>query len=177
MRAGIIGFGRIGRAIAARLQPFVAEVVFADPFIDEETAGAMPVELESLFATCDAIFVQCPAIPETRHLLNRRAFEQMARCPLIVNCARGEIVDTDAVVWALENGLIAGAGLDLLEDEEAVIGCDHPLKQFDNVILTPHSAWFSDAAIPELQRRAAEEMARMLSGDKPSSLVNPEVLP
>ncbi|MBM4050076.1 MAG: C-terminal binding protein, partial [Planctomycetes bacterium] len=110
-----------------------------------------------------------------RHLLNRQTFEQMKKKPVIINCARGEIVETDAVTWALENGKISGAGLDLLEDENAVVKADHPLKKFDNVVLTPHSAWFSDLAIPSLQRRSAEEMARALRGEKPTSLRNPEV--
>jgi len=176
MRVGIIGFGRIGRAIAERIAPFRAETVFYDPVLSGEIAGARRVCLEELWGTCDAIFVQCPATPETRHLLGRGAFEAMQKQPLIINCARGEIVDTDALVWALENGKVSGAGLDLLEDEEAVVKHDHPLKGFDNVVLTPHSAWFSDVAIPNLQRRAAEEMALALSGRRPTSLVNPEVL-
>jgi len=176
MRAGIIGFGRIGRAIARRLAPFGTEIVFHDPQVTGATEGCSPVPLDDLWATCDAIFVQCPASLETRHLLGREAFEKMKKQPLIINCARGEIVDTDALVWALENGRIAGAGLDLLEDEDAVVKHDHPLKHFDNVTLTPHSAWFSDLAIPSLQRRAAEEMARILTGERPRSLVNPEVL-
>ncbi|PIU89659.1 MAG: hypothetical protein COS65_28035 [Armatimonadetes bacterium CG06_land_8_20_14_3_00_66_21] len=174
MRAGILGFGRIGRALAARLKPFVAEVTFFDPFVQVECEGCQPLAFDDLLATCDAVFVQCPATPETRHLLNRDAFAKTTRQPLLINCARGEIVETDAVVWALENGKLAGAGLDLLEDENAVVKHDHPLKHFDNVLLTPHSAWFSDAAIPELQRRAAEEMARILSGERPKSFVNPE---
>jgi D-3-phosphoglycerate dehydrogenase len=176
MRAGIIGFGRIGRAIAERLAPFRLEVVFYDPVLSGEIAGARRVCLEELWGTCDAIFVQCPATPETRHLLGREAFERMKQQPVVINCARGEIVDTDALVWALENGKVSGAGLDLLEDEDAVVKHDHPLKGFDNVALTPHSAWFSDVAIPNLQRRAAEEMARALSGQRPTSLINPEVL-
>ena len=175
MRAGILGFGRIGRALAARLKPFVAEVAFFDPFVQVECDGCQPLAFDELLATCDALFVQCPATPETRHLLNRDAFAKTTRQPLLINCARGEIVETDAVVWALENGKLAGAGLDLLEDEDAVVKHDHPLKHFDNVLLTPHSAWFSNAAIPELQRRAAEEMARILSGERPKSFVNPEV--
>jgi D-3-phosphoglycerate dehydrogenase len=175
MRAGIIGFGRIGRAIAERLAPFGPEIVYYDPMIGGEVGGARRVCLEELWGTCDAIFVQCPATPETRHLLGREAFEKMQKQPVIINCARGEIVDTDALVWALENGKVSGAGLDLLEDEDAVVKHDHPLKHFDNVILTPHSAWFSDVAIPNLQRRAAEEMAGILSGQRPTSLVNPEV--
>ncbi len=172
MRAGIIGFGRIGRAIARRLAPFKPEIVFSDPFVSEETEGARPVELAELLATSDAIFVQCPATGNTRHLLGRNAFAKMAKKPLVINCARGEIVDTEALTEALREGAIAGAGLDLIEDEQAVVNQDHPLKHLDNVNLTPHSAWFSDAAIPVLQRRAAEEMAKILRGEKPTSPQN-----
>jgi D-3-phosphoglycerate dehydrogenase len=94
----------------------------------------------------------------------------------VINCARGEVVDTDALVWALQNGKVSGAGLDVLEDEAAFVKNQHPLKGCPNVTITPHSAWFSDAAIPALQRRAAEEMAKAIRGERPSSLVNPEVM-
>ncbi|OGV82664.1 MAG: hypothetical protein A3K19_32565 [Lentisphaerae bacterium RIFOXYB12_FULL_65_16] len=177
MRAGIIGFGRIGRAVAQRLQAFGIEVTFHDPCLSQDTAGCRALSLDELLATSDAIFVQCPATKTTRRLLDRAAFAKMQKQPLVINCARGEIVETDALVWALENGHVSGAGLDVLEDEAAVVKTPHPLKQRDNVVLTPHSAWFSDAAIPTLQRRAAEEMARALRGEKSSSLVNPQVMP
>ncbi|MBT3375541.1 MAG: C-terminal binding protein [Lentisphaerae bacterium] len=176
MTVGVIGFGRIGRAIASRLKPFGAGVVFHDPMVSETQDGCEAVSLEQIYTDCDAIFVQCPAVPETHHLLNREAFEAMAKRPILVNAARGSIVDTDAVVWALENDLIAGAGLDVLEDEHAVLETDHPLKAFENVTLTPHSAWYSAAAIRKLQQKAAEEVARALRGERPLSLANPEVL-
>ncbi len=175
MRLGIIGFGRIGQAIARRLAPLGAEVVFHDPVRGEPAAGAAPVTLDELYQTCDAIFVQCPSVPQTRHLLDEAAFAKMARRPLVINCARGEIVSTEALLAALEQGQISGAGLDLLEDYQTVVANDHPLKHRDDVILTPHSAWYSEAAIPSLQRRAAEEMARILQGQRPTALVNPEV--
>ncbi len=176
MTVGIIGFGRIGRAIAARVRAFGPEVVFADPAVEGDAEGCRRVELDELFATCDAIFVQCPATDATHHLLDCEAFGKMQKKPFIINTARGTIVDTDAVVWALENDKIAGAGLDVLEDEDAVVAQDHPLRQCDHVILTPHSAWYSSAAIAKLQRKAAEEVARVLRGERPKSLVNPEVL-
>jgi len=176
MRAGIIGFGRIGRAIARRLTPFGIEVVFHDPALANAADGCRPVTFDQLLASSDAIFVQCPATEATRRLLDRKAFAAMHKQPLIINCARGEIIDTDALVEALRNGRVAGAGLDVLDDEDAVVQHPHPLKEFPNVILTPHSAWLSDAAVPTLQRRAAEEMASALTGRPPSSLVNPEAL-
>ena len=176
MTAGIIGFGRIGRAIAHRLKAFGPDVVFFDPYVSDDTDGCRRVELNDLYATCDVIFVQCPSTEATHHLLNRDAFARMKKKPLVINCARGAIVDTDAVVWALETDKISGAGLDLLEDEDAVVKQDHPLRKLDSVILTPHSAWYSAAAIQKLQRKAAEEVARVLRGEKPNSFVNPEVL-
>ncbi len=175
MRVGILGFGRIGRAIAARLQAFAPEVVFFDPVLTTDSAGCKAVDLDTLLATADAIIVQCPSTPATRGLLGTEAFAKMRRQPILINCARGEVVDTDALVAALRAGTVSGAGLDVLQDEAAVVKQPHPLKEFDNVILTPHSAWFSSAAIPNLQRRAAEEMAIALKGQKPSSLLNPEV--
>ena len=175
MRVGIIGFGRIGRAVAARLKAFGSEVVFADPQVTASVDGCAAVDLDTLLATCDGIIVQCPATPATRGLIGREAFAKMRRQPILVNCARGEVVDTDALVDALKAGVVSGAGLDVLVDEAAVVKQPHPLKDFDTVLLTPHSAWFSAAAIPTLQRRAAEEMALALSGRRPTSLLNPEV--
>jgi D-3-phosphoglycerate dehydrogenase len=84
-------------------------------------------------------------------------------------------VDTDALVEALQNGQIAGAGLDVLEDEKVISEREHPLRKLDNVILTPHSAWYSDAAVRKLQRKAAEAMACALRGEKPPSILNPQV--
>lgn len=175
MTVGVIGFGRIGRAIAQRAKGFTGNVVYADPVVKGDVDGCRGVSLDALYGECDAIFVQCPATDETRHLLNRAAFEKMKRCPLIINAARGAIVDTDALVWALETGKVSGAGLDVVEDEKGLMEQEHPLRRMDNVVLTPHSAWYSDAAIRKLQRKAAEEVARGLRGERPLSLVNPEV--
>ena len=176
MTVGIIGFGRIGRAIAQRMKGFGPTTVFFDPYCEEDAEGCRRVELDELLADCDAITVQCPATEETHHLLDKDAFAKMTKKPIVINCARGAIVETDAVVWALENEKISGAGLDLLEDEDAVVQHDHPLKGFENVILTPHSAWYSEAAIRKLQRKGAEEVARVLKGERPLSLMNAEVL-
>lgn len=176
MTAGIIGLGRIGRAIASRVKAFDTKVIFFDPAIKGDVDGFKNVSLDTLYAESDAIFVQCPANEKTHHLLNKAAFEKMAKKPYVINCARGSIIDTDALVVALEQGKISGAGLDVVEDEKAIVAADHPLKKFENVILTPHSAWLSGAAIKKLQRKAAEEVARVLKGGKPNSLLNPEAV-
>lgn len=176
MTAGIVGFGRIGRAIARRLQPFGVSVIFSDPQVSEGSEWCRPAPFETLLEESDAVFVQCPGTEATRHLFNKDVFAKMKKSPIFVNAARGSIVDTDAVVWALEQGKIAGAGLDLLDDEAAVVETDHPLKHFDNVVLTPHSAWYSNRSIRTLQRKGAEEVVRGLTGQRPLALANPEVL-
>ncbi len=177
MRAGIVGFGRIGRAIADRLRPFVKEVVVFDPALETAPDGVTLLEFGDLVGCSDAIFVQCPANEHTHHLFNRAVFEQMQAQPILINCARGEIVDTEALIWALETGKVSAAGLDVLEDEAAVMADEaHLLRRHENVLLTPHSAWFSDAALPALQRKGAEAMAAALIGQRPASLLNPEVL-
>ena len=176
MTCGVIGFGRIGQAIAGRLKAFGPDVIFADPIGEGDIDGCRRVSLDDLFAESDAIFVQCPSSKATHHLIDRAAIEKMAKKPFIINCARGDVIDTDALVWGLENDKISGAGLDLLDDEDAVVKADHPLKAFDNVTLTPHSAWYSSDALGKLQRMAAQEVARVLRGEKPKSLINPDVL-
>lgn len=176
MTCGIIGFGRIGRAIAGRLKGFGPNIVFFDPALDADAEGSRSVDLDTLLRDSHAVFVQCPSTPETRHLLNRAAVAKMKQKPLVINTARGAIVDTDAIVWGLQEGLLSGAGLDLLEDPDVVVGADHPLKTLPNVLLTPHTAWYSESAIGKLQRGAAKEVARVLRGERPRSLINPEVM-
>jgi D-3-phosphoglycerate dehydrogenase len=176
MRAGVIGFGRIGRAIAGRLRAFGIQVCFADPGVHGDTGGATKVRLNQLLETAQAIFVQCSANEQTYHLIGRGAIKKMKNRPLLINAARGPIVDIDAVVWGLMTHRLGGAGLDVLEDHNAVVSTDHPLKHLPNVVLTPHTAWYSDAALRKLQAKAVAEVVRVLEGEKPLSLLNPEVL-
>lgn len=174
MTAGIVGFGRIGQAIARRVQALGTSIVFSDPVVADGTLDYKRVDFDTLLETADVVFVQCPANKATHHLINRDSLAKMKQKPFLINAARGSIVDTDAVVWALQNGHLSGAGLDLLDDEDAVVKTDHPFKQMNNVILTPHSAWYSARAVQQLQKMAAEEVARVLKGAKPKGLVNPE---
>jgi D-3-phosphoglycerate dehydrogenase / 2-oxoglutarate reductase len=173
---GIVGMGRIGRALVRKLAPFGARLVFADPYYSGEApAGTEQIPLSELLQVCDGILLQAPATPETRHLLNADSLALMEKSPVVVNCARGELVDTAALVAALESGQISGAGLDVIEGAPPLPE-NSPLLCFDNVLLAPHSAWFSDAALGALQRLATEEVARVLRGERPKSLLNPEVL-
>ena len=143
--------------IAAKLDPFGFRIVFYDPFFTGEppVPSAQAVGLEELFAESDAVILQTPLTADTKHMLNDAAFAAMGRRPVIVNCARGELIDTAALVRALETGHISGAGLDVIESAPP-LAVDHPLMQCDNVILAPHSAWMSTTALTDMQRLAAE---------------------
>jgi D-3-phosphoglycerate dehydrogenase len=173
---GIVGMGRIGQTIAAKLQPFGAQLLFFDPYFrGAPPEGSRQVELPELCRDSDAIILQAPATPETHHLLDAAAFAAMERAPVIVNCARGELIDTAALLEALASGRISGAALDVVEGAPP-LPADSPLLSADNVLLTPHSAWFSTEALQSLQRLACEEVVRALQGERPKSLLNPEVL-
>ncbi len=176
MTAGVIGFGRIGMAIAERLKPFGCNILFFDPCIENGAGLATKVSLDELCETSDAIFVQCPANKHTHHLLNAETFALMKNAPIIINAARGQIIDTDALVAALQSGKVSSAGLDVLEDEKQITESDNPLKTMDNVVLTPHSAWYSNDAIKKLQTKACQEVVRILKGENPINFANPEVL-
>ena len=175
LTVGIIGLGRIGRAIVTKLGVFGPQLLFVDPYAKDAPAGAQSVTLAELYARADIIIVQAPSTPETKHLLDGKAFAAMARKPIIVNCARGELIDTPALIQALQSGQVSGAGLDVIEGAPP-LPADSPLCQFDSVILAPHSAWFSEDALFSLQRLAAMEVARALRGERPKSLLNPEAL-
>jgi len=176
--AGIVGFGRIGRLTARKLSVFGVEVLFADPCVTADVTldgqVCRKVELTELFERADAVFLHAPATAETHHLLNADAFGQMLRNPVVINTARGELVNTDALTAALADGQISGAGLDVLD--EGHLASDHPLWARDNVVVTPHSAWYSTEGIGALRRLATEEVVRGIHGERPRSLLNPEVL-
>jgi len=179
LTAGIVGMGRIGRLSAHKLNSFGVNLIFHDPFVEISIASdgfhARKVTLEELVAESDIILIHVPATPETYHLFNKKLFSLMKREPIIINCARGTLVDTDALVDALAKGQISGAALDVIEGVPP-FSPDNPLCQFDNVIITPHSAWYSEEALANLQQLAVEEVARVLKGERPKSLINPEVL-
>ena len=164
--AGLIGTGRIGVALAGRLQAFGMRIVAFDPYADRgrlAAAGIEPVELDALLAAADAVSLHAPATPETHHILDGGAFAKLRRGAVVVNTARGALIDEPALCDALESGQVSGAGLDVFESEP--LAADSRLRTLPNVILTPHVAWFSDASVDDLQRLASEEAARALSGE------------
>ena len=175
---GIIGLGRIGKMVARKLSSFGVELLFADPevpaTVDLGQVSCRKVSLETLCRTSDAIFVHALANDATHHLLNAACFAQMEKAPTIINTARARLINTEDLVAALESGQISGAGLDLVEGEE--LAADHPLMGFDNVVITPHVAWYSENSIVELRRLATQQIIDVLQGAQPRSLLNPEVM-
>ena len=180
LTVGIIGFGNIGRGSAKRAASFGMKVLFHDPFVKENVsigdAEAQKVELDELLRSSDAILLHAPATEETHHIINRDTLKKVKRGCVLVNTARGQLVDTEALVEALESGVIGGAGLDLIEDVPP-LAADHPLLRFDNVFITPYLAWYTEDSITTLRETIASEIARLFSGYYPKAIVNPEVKP
>lgn len=163
---GVIGLGRIGRAYAERMAPFMKSVLGYDPMpaATSEALPYLPATLDEIFETADIISLHCPLTAATRHLLDDTAFARMARKPLIVNVGRGGLIDTQALVRALDAGRVSGAALDVLEEEPKI---DPALLGRTNVLLTPHTAWRSRESEVEIRTRNTEELVRMLAGEKP----------
>ena len=173
---GLVGFGRIPQLVAPKAQSFGIKVIANDPFIPAavmEKAGVRSVEFQELVKTADYISIHSPLLPETRHLFSTEVFKQMKPGAYLVNTARGPIVDEAALAAALDAKQIAGAALDVMDQEPPV---NSPLFGRDNVILTPHTSFYSVESLEELQTKAAEEVVRVLSGQPPRNPVNPEAL-
>jgi len=174
---GLISFGHVARAVARRARPFGLQVLAYDPYVDETVMtqhGVEPVGLGDLLRRSDIVSMHAPATADAFHLLKEEHFRQMKRDALFVNTGRGSTVDEGALVKALEEGWIAGAGLDVFEQEPALTA--NPLLRMENVILTPHVASASARMDPERRRRVGREIALVLTGRWPMSCVNPTVL-
>ncbi len=163
---GLVGFGRIGQAVARRAQGFGLVVVAHDPVIDPALASARGVRLlplDELYASADIVSLHCNLGPQSRGMLDRAAFACMRRRPLLLNVARGGLVDEAALVEALDAGALAGAGLDVLATDSPDLA-RHPLAGRPDVLLTPHVAFYSDTAMTELARISAGNIAAWLEG-------------
>jgi D-3-phosphoglycerate dehydrogenase len=170
---GLVGTGRIGRSVAARLRPFGFRILAADPFVkseDLEGTGIELVTLEELLEGSDAVSLHAPLTPENHHLLDARALSRTRPGVVIVNTSRGPLVDETALVAALDAGTVAAAGLDVHEVEP--LPQDSRLRSFPDVMLTPHAAFYSEASLANLQRLAAEEADRALAGEPLRCAVN-----
>jgi len=174
---GIVGFGRIGRKVAERLKGFEVELIAYDPYVSAEVFKQYEVEgveLEALLRKSDIVTIHVGLTEETRHMISETEIGKMKRNAILINVSRGGIVDEKALHMALREGRIAGAGLDVLEKEPVTEG--NPLLSLNNVVITPHIAWYSTSSIEEIQEKAAEDVARALSGQIPLNLLNKEVL-
>ena len=173
---GLVGFGRIPQLVAPKAKAFGMRVRAYDPYVPlnvMEQAGVGRLEFPELLKISDYISIHSPLTPETRHLFSTEVYKQMKPGALIVNTSRGPVVDEAALAAALDSKQIGGAALDVLEQEPPV---SSPLFGRDNVILTPHTSFYSVESLEELQTKAAEEVVRVLSGQPPRNPVNPEVL-
>lgn len=172
---GLVGFGNIARQVAIRAAAFGMKVLYADPFIQQGQfdAPGTRVELDALLAQSDYVSLHPPLTPNTRQMIDDAAFAKMKPTAVLVNCARGPVVDTDALVRALDAKKIAGCALDTVDPEP--LPNPHPLRDRDNVILNPHAAWYSEQAMVGLQAGAPNEVKRVLSGAWPINVVNPAV--
>jgi D-3-phosphoglycerate dehydrogenase len=170
---GILGFGRIGSTMGRKGLGIGFRVAACDPYIPQERisdAGATPVDFETLFRTADAISLHVPLTEETRQIVNERALVLMKPTAFLVNTARGEVVDVDALLAAVQRGQLAGAAVDVLPTEP--LPTDHPLLHEPRILVTPHVAWASEEAAVDVRRRAAEDVARVLRGERPRTPVN-----
>ena len=172
---GIVGFGNIGRQVAMRAKGFGMRVLYADPFVAEGQfdAPGTKVELNELLGQSDFVSLHPPLTRETRKIIDARTLSRMKPTAFLINCSRGPIVDTDALVRALDAKTIAGCALDTTEPEP--LPDPHPLRGRDNVIVTPHVAWHSEQAMVGLQARAPNEVRRVLTGEWPLNVVNRDV--
>jgi len=173
---GIVGLGNIGSAFARRIAAFETTVIAHDPYVDDAKFKALGVErvsLETLARRADYISVHTLLNAETRHLIGEAFFRHTRPTAVLINTSRGPVVDEQALHRALLDRRLAGAALDVWEQEP--VARDNPLLAMDNVIATPHAAYFSSAAVAQVPRRCGEEVARVLRGERPLNVVNPEV--
>ncbi len=164
---GLIGFGNIPRALAPKAQAFGLKVITHDPYVKLDAlakAGVEGVSFDDLLARSDFISVHAPLMAATRGLVNAAAFAKMKKGALVINTARGPLIDEAALVAALDSGQLGGAALDVVTSEP--LAKDSPLVGRDNVILTPHTAFYSVEALEELQTKCASDVARVLSGER-----------
>lgn len=174
---GLVGIGNIAQAIIGKAQAFGIKTIAADPYAPDETFAKFnteKVDLDELYARSDYISVHAPLTPETENMFSTEAFSKMKNDALLINTSRGPLVDIDALAKALDAGEIGGAALDVLPQEPPA--ADNPLFGRDDVILTPHTGFYSEDALLDLQTTVATDVAAVLGGKRPKFPVNPKVL-
>jgi len=170
---GLVGFGRIPRYVAKLMKEFEVQILIHDPFIDNneiKMLGYNSGSLTELFEKSNIISIHVPLSKQTHHLIDKNLFNITQKNPYIVNTSRGGIINEKDLLEAFLENKISGIALDVSETEP--MGIDNPLLKYDQIIVTPHSAWYSEESIEALQRSVAEEAIRILSGDAPKNSVN-----
>ena len=173
---GLVGFGRIPQLVVPKAKSFGLRVVAYDPYAPAEAfqkLGVESVSFDELLKISDFVSLHSPLTPETKGLMNAEAFRKMKKTAYVVNTARGPVVDEAALAQALDDKEIAGAALDVMTQEPPGAS---PLFGRDNVIVTPHTSFYSEESLVELQTKAAQEVVAVLSGQTPRNPVNPEAL-
>jgi D-3-phosphoglycerate dehydrogenase len=173
---GIVGLGDIGSSLARKAAALGLRVIACDPYVDRSVAeecGASLVKLETLLREADYVSLNLPLTPDTEHLIGARELRLMKPTAYLINTARGPSVDEAALIDALVSGEIAGAGLDVFEEEP--LPSKSPLLQLDNVVLTPHSAGYSDEAVRRLRLEVGRAAAAVLAGRWSRYVANPDV--
>jgi D-3-phosphoglycerate dehydrogenase / 2-oxoglutarate reductase len=174
---GILGFGKIGRVLAAKAQGFGMRILAHDPFVNDDAIRqhhAEPAGLDDVITQADFLSLHTPLTPKTRGIVGEGRLHRMKPTAFVINTARGALIDQEALFRALREGWIAGAALDVFEPER--LPSDHPLLSLPNLIATPHVAFYSEESVLDLQVKAARNVAAILSGRYPDAVVNPEVL-
>lgn len=171
---GLIGLGRIGRAVAERATALQMNLVAHTRSGDDHGTGCRMVDLPTLLAESDYISLHVPATAETQHLINSEALQHMRPGSRLINTSRGALIDPDALWEALQSGQVSGAGLDVFEPEPPDLS--HPLYRDERVIATPHTAFVSAESLDEMRRRVVAQIVAVLRGVTPENVVNPEVL-
>ena len=174
---GVVGLGRIGSAFARRIKAFEVELIAYDPFIPDaafEAVGAESVSFDELLARSDYVSVHTPLDDGTYHLIDEDALRKMKPTAILINTSRGPVVDEAALITALQEGWILGAGLDVLEQEPP--DADNPLLGMNSAVLTPHAAHYSELSMALRPGRFGSEVAAVLDGRLPQNLVNGPVL-
>lgn len=170
---GLIGFGRIPQLVAKKLSGWGVRLLAYDPWGSPDAAAALNTtltDLETIWREADFISVHCPLTKDTQGMIDLAAMKKMKNTAFLINTARGGVIREDDLLTALQTGQIAGAGLDVFEKEP--LDRDDPLLNLPQVLVTPHSAWYSETAIAALQQKAAEEVVNVLGGNAPLHCVN-----
>ena len=172
---GLVGFGNIARRVAVCAAALDMRVLYSDPFVKDGQfdVPGKKMELNAMLGESDFVSIHPPLTPQTRRMINDDAFSRMKPNAIIVNCSRGPVIDTDALVRALDAKKIAGCALDTTDPEP--LPNPHPLRGRENVIINPHAAWYSEDAMKGLQAGAPGEVRRVLSGEWPINVVNKAV--